>query len=115
MFGATIFWISGFTALPGIYDNLSPVAVLNGVYWVPQVVGGSGFVVSGTLFMIETQKHWYQPAFSILGWHIGLWNLIGGIGFTLCPIFGFSTVHWREYQAACSTFWGKHWIIIMFC
>ena len=29
------------------------------------------------------------------------------IGFTLCPIFGFSTVHWRQYQACCSTFWGS--------
>ncbi|CAJ2506241.1 Uu.00g003710.m01.CDS01 [Anthostomella pinea] len=107
MFGATVFWISGFTALPGIYDHLSPVSVLNGVYWVPQVVGGTGFVVSGTLFMIETQKHWWQPAFGVLGWHIGLWNLIGGIGFTLCPIFGFGTAYWREYQASCSTFWGS--------
>ncbi|KAK3679547.1 hypothetical protein LTR78_001108 [Recurvomyces mirabilis] len=107
MFGATIFWISGFTALPGIYDNLSPTRVLNGVYWVPQVIGGTGFIVSGSLFMIETQKHWWQPAFGVLGWHIGFWNLIGGLGFTLCPIFGFSTVHWREYQASCSTFWGS--------
>jgi len=107
MFGATVFWISGFTALPGIYNHLSPVSVLNGVYWVPQVVGGTGFVISGTFFMLETQKHWWQPAFNVLGWHIGLWNLIGGIGFTLCPIFGFSTAHWREYQASCSTFWGK--------
>lgn len=107
MFGATVFWISGFTALPGIYNHLSPVSVLNGVYWVPQVVGGVGFVVSGTLFMIETQKHWWQPAPGVLGWHIGMWNLIGGIGFTLCPIFGFSPSHWREYQASCSTFWGQ--------
>ncbi|KAK5680291.1 hypothetical protein LTS10_007218 [Elasticomyces elasticus] len=106
MFGASVFWISGFTALPGIFDVIETnVPVLNGVYWVPQVVGGSGFIVSGTLFMIETQKHWYQPAFSALGWHIGLWNLIGGIGFTLCPIFGFSTAKWRVLQASSSTFW----------
>ncbi|KAK4902850.1 hypothetical protein LTR27_000789 [Elasticomyces elasticus] len=108
MFGASVFWISGFTALPGIFNVIeNNVPVLNGVYWVPQVVGGSGFIVSGTLFMIETQKHWYQPAFSALGWHIGLWNLIGGIGFTLCPIFGFSTAKWRVLQASSSTFWGS--------
>jgi len=71
MFGATVFWISGFTALPGIYNNLSPARVLNGAYWVPQIIGGSGFVVSGTLFMIETQKHWWEPAPTVLGWHIG--------------------------------------------
>ncbi|KAK0269770.1 hypothetical protein LTR35_014662 [Friedmanniomyces endolithicus] len=108
MFGASVFWISGFTALPGIYNVISNTTrVLNGVYWVPQVVGGSGFIVSGTLFMIETQKRWYRPALRELGWHIGLWNLIGGLGFTLCPIFGFGTVEWRVLQASVSTFWGS--------
>lgn len=106
MFGATVFWISGFTALPGI-NNVMSQGLLDGIYWVPQVIGGSGFVVSGTLFMIETQKHWWQPAFGVLGWHIGLWNLIGGIGFTLCPCFGFDTASWSQFQAGCSTFWGE--------
>ncbi|KAJ9658187.1 hypothetical protein H2198_003892 [Neophaeococcomyces mojaviensis] len=106
MFGATIFWISGFTALPGIFDHMGQ-GLIDGVYWVPQVVGGCGFVVSGTLFMIETQKHWWQPATEVLGWWIGLWNLIGGIGFTLCPCFGFSSAHWAQEQAAVSTFWGS--------
>ena len=67
-----------------------------------------GFVISGTLFMIETQKRWYLPALSVLGWHIGMWNLIGGIGFTLCPIFGLlGDRHWAELQVSCSTFWGS--------
>lgn len=44
--GATVFWISGFTALPGINDRLSR-GLLDGVYWAPQVVGGVGFIVSG--------------------------------------------------------------------
>ena len=105
MFGATIFWIAGFTALPGIYNHLD-VAETNGVYWTPQVIGGTGFVVSGILFMIETQKKWYMPAPKVLGWHIGLWNFIGGVGFTLCPIFGFSSIN-IGFQAACSTFWGS--------
>ena len=108
MFGATVFWISGFTALPGIYTALTTPAKLNGAYWAPQVIGGMGFVVSGTLFMIETQKHWWLPAPTVLGWHIGVWNLIGGVGFTLCPIFGLlGTKHWMLYQASVSTFWGS--------
>jgi len=106
LFGASVFWISGFTALPGINNKLSSAA-LNGAYWFPQILGGSGFIVSGTLFMIETQKHWWQPAPSVLGWHIGLWNLIGGVGFTLCPAFGIDTASWAQYQASCSTFWGS--------
>lgn len=57
LLGASIFWISGFTALPPIYDALS-VPVMNGVYWVPQVVGGTGFIVSGLMFMVEVQDKW---------------------------------------------------------
>lgn len=103
---ATIFWIAGFTALPGIYDTLAPDA-LAGAYWTPQVIGGVGFVTSGFLFMLETQPNWYTPAPRTLGWHIGLWNLVGGVGFTLCPAFGYSTKSWAEYQASLSTFWGS--------
>jgi hypothetical protein len=36
MFGATIFWIAGFTGLPQIIDGLS-TPTENGVYWLPQV------------------------------------------------------------------------------
>lgn len=82
LFGATIFWISGFTALPGI-NNKVPQRVLNGVFWVPQIVGGSGFVVSSLLYMLEAQKKWYQPAVLSIGWQIGFWNLIGAVGFTV--------------------------------
>jgi len=77
MLGATVFWISGFTALPVIYNRLTTPAALNGAYWAPQVIGGTGFIISGTLFMLETQKKWYMPAFGVLGWHIGAWNLLG--------------------------------------
>ncbi|KAL8717493.1 MAG: hypothetical protein Q9225_005264 [Loekoesia sp. 1 TL-2023] len=44
--GATIFWISGFTALPGI-NNMMSQGLLDGIYWTPQVIGGSGFIISG--------------------------------------------------------------------
>jgi hypothetical protein len=86
LFGASIFWISGFTALPGIQNVIPSQGLLDGIFWVPQVVGGSGFIVSGMLFMLETQPKWYIPAPKILGWHIGLWNLIGAIGFTVSTL-----------------------------
>ncbi|KAF7986282.1 hypothetical protein HWV62_35214 [Athelia sp. TMB] len=105
-FGATVFWISGFTALPNLI-NPTNTGLEYGVYWTPQVIGGMGFVVSGVLFMLETQKKWYLPAWGTLGWHIGLWNLIGALGFTLCGAFGFSPNTGLQYQAACSTFWGS--------
>jgi hypothetical protein len=80
-------WISGFTALPPIYNRLTTVAAQNGAYWAPQVIGGTGFIVSGTLFMMETQQKWYLPAPKVLGWHIGVWNLIGVRSYTLGPLF----------------------------
>jgi len=113
MFGATVFWISGFTALPGIYHELKSTAAQNGAYWAPQVVGGSGFIVSGILFMLETQKKWYLPALDVLGWHIGMWNLIGGIGFTLCGALGFAAANSGvEYQGSLATFWGSWCFLI---
>lgn len=106
LIGASIFWISGFTALPGIYDKMSPVVKIV-LFWTPQVIGGSGFIISGTLFMLETQSRWYKPAPKTLGWWIGAWNLIGGIGFTVCPAFGYDEASWAQYQSCLSTFWGS--------
>ena len=106
LIGASIFWIAGLTALPGIYNHLPRLAQIL-VFWTPQVVGGTGFIISGFLFMVETQRRWYIPAFGTLGWHIGFWNLVGGIGFTLCPAFGYKEASWAQYQSGLSTFWGS--------
>ncbi|KAI1364358.1 hypothetical protein F5Y08DRAFT_339705 [Xylaria arbuscula] len=106
LLGATVFWIGGFTSLPSIQDRLSTPAV-NGTYWLPQVVGGVGFIISGWLFMVETQKTWYTPAPKILGWHIAFWNLIGAIGFTICGAAGFSSNQAAVYTADLSTFIGS--------
>jgi len=104
---ATIFWIAGFTALPGINNYLSQ-GLADGVYWTPQIVGGTGFIISGLLFTLETQKAWYKPALNVLGWHIGVWNFIGGIGFTLCGALGpAASDSGVEYQATLATFWGS--------
>jgi hypothetical protein len=106
-FAATIFWIAGLTGLPGIYDHMSQ-GLTDGIYWVPQMVGGAGFILSGLLFTLETQKTWYRPAWHVLGWHIGVWNFIGGIGFTLCGALGPASMHSGvEYQATLATFWGS--------
>jgi hypothetical protein len=106
LLAASIFWIAGLTALPGIYNHMSrPITIV--FYWTPQVIGGFGFILSGFLFMLETQSKWYKPAFGTLGWWIGLWNLIGGVGFTLCPAFGYDERSWAQYQACVSTFWGS--------
>ena len=110
MIGATVFWISGFTGLPAIFDALEPVTgAVNGIFWLPQVIGGTGFIVSSGLFMIEVQERWYKPALGILGWHIGFWNLVGAVGFTLCGGLGFGSEASEgvEYASVLSTFVGS--------
>jgi hypothetical protein len=58
--------------------------------------------------MLETQPNWYTPALHILGWHVGLWNFIGAIGFTLSGIFLFPRHSSdMEFQASLATFWGS--------
>ncbi|RPA78716.1 integral membrane protein [Ascobolus immersus RN42] len=107
--GAMVFWISGFTAIPQIQDTLEhrSKAHLNGAYWLPQVIGSLGFIVSGHLFMLETQSKWWKPNFKSLGWWVGFWNAIGAWGFLLCGAFGFWDSSAGEYQASLSTWWGS--------
>ena len=50
--GATIFYISGIMALPGIYNNIS-TPVLYGTYWLAYLVGGILFVVSSVLVCVR--------------------------------------------------------------
>ncbi|EXJ87817.1 hypothetical protein A1O1_04744 [Capronia coronata CBS 617.96] len=108
LFGATVFGVSGITALPGINNHLTHQYALNGAYWIPQVIGGSGFIASSILYLLETQQKWYIPALKILGWHIAFWNLIGAIGFTLCGALGMAYGNsGAQYQASLSTFWGS--------
>jgi len=107
--GASIFWISGFTALPSIQNTImTETGVLDGVFWTPQVIGGSGFVISATFIMLETQKRWYIPTPLSIGWQVGVWNFIGGIGFALCGALGYAAQVSTKasYQSSLSTFWG---------
>jgi hypothetical protein len=108
MIGASIFWIAGLTGLYPILSNMSTPAE-NGAFWSPQVIGGTGFIVSSWLFMLEVQEKWWKPAIKQLGWHIGFWNLIGAIGFTLCGALGYgaATSDAVTYASTLSTFIGS--------
>lgn len=114
LFGATVFWISGFTALPSIQAALSPSG-LNGAYWAPQIIGGMGFIISSLLICLETQEKWWKPAPKVLGWWIGAWNLIGAIGFTMSGAFGYWISSKGEYEAGLATFWGSWAFLIGSC
>jgi len=106
--GATIFWISGFTALPAIQKTLErSQGLIDGAFWTPQVVGGCGFIISAIFIMLEDQKTWWKPRLFSLGWQVGAWNFIGAIGFTLCGALGYSTNSGAVYQSSLATFWGS--------
>ena len=109
LLAASIFWISGFTALPAVVAQLTAAAALDGAFWFPQMLGGAGFVVSGALFMLETQTAWWRPAPRALGWWIGAWNVVGALGFTLCGALGpaAGADAGAAYQSALATFWGS--------
>ncbi|KAL9109775.1 MAG: hypothetical protein Q9227_005644 [Pyrenula ochraceoflavens] len=82
--GATIFSISGVTLLPYVYKRIEePQGLLDGVFWIPTVVGGVGFIVSAYMFMLETQENWRKPNPRVLGWWVGFFDVIGSIGFLL--------------------------------
>lgn len=59
--------------------------------------------------MLETQPNWHTPSPRTLGWHIGLWNLIGALGFTLCGALGFASGSSQACETASlwSTFIGS--------
>lgn len=111
LFAATVFWVSTLTGLPGVIPGYASgggsTAIVDVFFWTPQVVGGSGFIVSSLILMIEVQKHWWLPNITDIGWWVAFWNLIGAIGFTLCGALGYSSASGVEYESDLATFWGS--------
>jgi len=107
LLAASIFWISGFTAIPPIQSAIEEnIPLIDGIFWAPQVIGGSGFIISASFLMLAAQDVWWKPKPFSIAWQVGVWNFLGGVGFMLSGAFGFSSSHWAEYQSALSTFWG---------
>ncbi|KAI0764700.1 hypothetical protein C8Q74DRAFT_1205533 [Fomes fomentarius] len=112
IWAATIFWVSTITGLPNVIQGLPqdpPTAITDVFYWSPQVIGGTGFVISSLLLMVEVQKRWWLPNLRSMGWHVALWNLFGAVGFTLCGALGYASLSSSgvNYQSVLSTFWGS--------
>ncbi|GAA5863349.1 hypothetical protein JCM8547_006955 [Rhodosporidiobolus lusitaniae] len=123
-FGGTAFQVSVLCGLPGVLPESGSVGGPEqegraerewiAAYWAMQVLGAPCFIIAGLIFMVEVQRRWYIPNLKSIGWHIGIWNVIGGWGFLFSAIFGI----WRQtsiadpsmYQywgTAFSTFWGS--------
>lgn len=102
--GATIFYICGILALPGIH--LTKVEK-QGAYYFPYLFGGVLFFLSSCLYILETQPNWYTPQPFKIGWHIGVFNMLGGLGWTLAASFGFCDPHWCKYQSELTLIWAS--------
>ncbi|KAI0696618.1 hypothetical protein BC835DRAFT_1414167 [Cytidiella melzeri] len=113
LFAASIFWVSTVTGLPNVLPTLAtawpPHATTIIFFWTPQVIGGAGFIVASVLLMLEEQKKWWRIEPLRIGWQVGVWNLIGAIGFMLCGGLGYgSTASTKvNYQSVMCTFWGS--------
>lgn len=102
--GATIFYLCGILALPGIHLS---VQAKWGAYYLPYLVGGILFALASVFYILETQPNWYTPQPFKIGWHIGFFNLLGGIGWTLAASFGYCGAHWCDYQSELSLIWAS--------
>ncbi|KAL7420717.1 hypothetical protein Q5752_004668 [Cryptotrichosporon argae] len=106
---ASVFWVATLTGLPGVipgfYSETSSTAIVDVFYWTPQVVGGTGFILSSVILLLEVQRKWYLPRVLDLGWQIAFWNLVGAVGFTLCGALGYASS--QTYESDLSTFWGS--------
>ncbi|KAI0338354.1 hypothetical protein BDW22DRAFT_1362961 [Trametopsis cervina] len=113
LFAASIFWVSTVTGLPNALPTLTtawpPHATTIIFFWTPQVIGGTGFIIASILLTVEEQKKWWKIAPQRIGWHVGFWNLVGALGFTLCGALGYASTASTKvnYQSVLSTFWGS--------
>lgn len=108
LFGVTLYGITAIVILPGILDSLNSWQEL-GAYWVPQIVAAACFLIASIMFTLETQEKWWKPEPKVLGWWIGVWSIIGSVGFELCAAFGVPSgnLHWASYQSDLSSMWGS--------
>lgn len=52
--------------IPTLTEKNTAVSVV--LYWTPQVIGGTGFIVASILLMLEEQKSWWKLAPLRIGW-----------------------------------------------
>ncbi|KAL3419113.1 integral membrane protein [Phlyctema vagabunda] len=104
--GTIIFAIATITAVPGVIylDDQTQYYYAN---LFPATLGGVFFIVAALFQMRAAQHSWFVPAVTKLDWHIGLWNLIGSIGFTLAGGLLYFGTTATMLQATAASFWGS--------
>ena len=80
-----------------------------------QILPSMAFVYVGYAAMAEPTGSWIKPQFNLIGWWIGFFNMVGGIGFLLYPILYLPEEFSPEknhngllkWGASMATFWGS--------
>ena len=80
LFGVTLYGVTSIVILPGILSSLSEWQE-TAAYWIPQLVAASCFLIASFGFTWETQSKWWKAEFQVLGWWIGVWCIVGSVGF----------------------------------
>ncbi|KAB2098850.1 hypothetical protein AG0111_0g12860 [Alternaria gaisen] len=80
--GTANYWVTNLLTLPGIYDTL-PQGVLYGLYYPSSLLGAICFFVASILYIFEVQRQWWKPAPKMIGWWVGMTNLVGSVGWRL--------------------------------
>ena len=112
LFGALVFFVACVTAIPGILPNNH--LLQNTIYWLPQIIGATFFIIASLMAMREVQLGLFSFPVLKIGWQVGVWNLIGAIGFFLSGLFGLilntpllCNSNLSFWGASFSTLWGS--------
>lgn len=106
MIGAVIFAVATVTAIPGVMD-IENAFLLDTFSLLPTLIGGLCFLVSGLIQAAVTQDKWYIPTPWRLEWHMGFWNALGSLGFSLAGGLPFIGHPAALFQATLAIFWGS--------
>ncbi|KAH7312093.1 hypothetical protein BKA65DRAFT_558712 [Rhexocercosporidium sp. MPI-PUGE-AT-0058] len=104
--GTFIFMFAIITAFPGVMD-LTNITLFYTANLLPATLGGVLFITASVLQTITTQPNWYTPRPMSVEWHVGFWNVIGSIGFTLAGALFYLGTPEGSIQASGASLWGS--------
>jgi hypothetical protein len=106
--GTIIFSLATLTSLPGILPPSPTSTVLIPLLnLLPATLGALFFLASSILQLLSVQKNWYWPEIWKGEWHVGFWNAIGSLGFTLAGALPILGTEEASYVGVLADFWGS--------
>lgn len=95
--------------------NLLSTKASVSLVWDVKLAACCLFTVSGLMNMWETQPSWRKLRPDLIGWWVGLFKMVGAVGFVVCSVFGIrsekatneSKSNEAAIQAAIHALWGE--------